>query len=79
MDTHICIYAQKIKGDTLITHQILTNKFFKLEIFTDVYVSKDSQQYLYGKQVQVVSDHKPLESVFKKRTTTKPLPDCRGC
>lgn len=36
------------------------------ELLAIVYGCEKLKQYLYGKQVQVESDHKPLESVFKK-------------
>lgn len=38
----------------------------KKELLAIVYGCEKFKQYLYGKQVQVESDHKPLESVFKK-------------
>lgn len=42
------------------------------ELLAIVYGCERFKQYLYGKQVQVESDHKPLESMFKKRLHKAP-------
>ena len=41
------------------------------ETLAIVYGAQKSHQYLYGKQVTVQSDHKPLEGILNKPSVTK--------
>lgn len=47
------------------------------DLLAIVYGCEKLKRYLYGKQVQVKSNHKPLESVFKKGLHK--APDCKRC
>ncbi|CAJ1049307.1 uncharacterized protein K02A2.6-like [Xyrichtys novacula] len=43
------------------------------ELFAIVYGCEKFHQYVYGKEIQVESDHKPLESIFKKPLHQAPM------
>ena len=49
------------------------------QLLAVVYALEKFNQYVYGKTVQVESDHKPLESITKKSLCQVPPSLCKGC
>lgn len=65
--------AKKLHNEEFVSKCANTEAQIEKELLAIVYGHKKFHQYVYGKEVEVESDHKPLESIFKKSLHQAPL------